>query len=294
MRVHSTLAAWLPTTREIVLAELLTVTKPSGAVWRYASSVDNVTDGATVYLGSASTGGLIWTRAKLTFKDGIELCDCAITIHSRDTDMVNALTVAGALRARLWDDAKFLVSRAYFDAAGTLKGVLPRYQGQLATAVLHDGDVRLALKPPSQTFNRSVPPVYQASCLNTLFDAGCGVSKAANTQTGSILSITPSTTTTLYTSLTSASGWFSGGAMTFTSGPLTGVSRTIRSHALVGGASGGVLTFFGDWPSVPATGNTFTITPGCDRSLGATGCAKFANTLRFRGTPFIPLPETAM
>jgi hypothetical protein len=31
-----------------------------------------------------------------------------------------------------------------------------------------------------------------------------------------------------------------------------------------------------------------TLYPGCDHTLGAAGCAKFANTDNFGGTPFIP------
>ena len=40
----------------------------------------------------------------------------------------------------------------------------------------------------------------------------------------------------------------------------------------------------------PATGDTFTVSPGCARTTAA--CAGFSNSTRFRGCPFIPSPET--
>lgn len=38
----------------------------------------------------------------------------------------------------------------------------------------------------------------------------------------------------------------------------------------------------------------FTAYPGCDKTNGSGGCAKFANTARFKGFPFVPVPETAV
>ena len=44
-------------------------------------------------------------------------------------------------------------------------------------------------------------------------------------------------------------------------------------------------------PNVPAVGDTFSVFPGCDKTK--TTCAgKFSNIARFRGFPFVPVPET--
>lgn len=287
MRVNPALAAWLPTARQIQIVELLTVTKPSGAVWRYATSVDNVVDGTTVYLGSASSGGLLWSRSQLTFKAGIELGDCKVTIQARTTDLINALTPAAAMRARIWDDTTLLLSRAYFDASGVLKGVLPRYQGQLAPVTLRDGDLEMTLKPPSQSFNRAVPPVFQSACLNTLYDSGCGIVRAAWTVSGTTQA--SSTAALILTGRAEPAAYFTGGVIEFASGVLLGLARTVRIHA-----ADGSVSFFNPFPSAPAVGDSFTLTPGCDRTLGSSGCAKYSNRLRFRGAPFIPKPETVM
>lgn len=288
MRQHTALAAWLPTARQVELAELLTITKPSGSVWRYASGTANVASGGNTWLGSAS-GGLLWRRSSLTFKAGIELSDCKITLSARPGDTINALPVAAALRARVWDDATFLLSRAYFDDTGTLRGVLPRYQGQLAPIRMVGGDIELTLKPPSQTLNRAVPPVYQSACHNTLFSDACGVVSGSFTFTGTAQA--GSGANYVLTGRSEAANYFAGGVIGFTSGALAGLTRTVRHHA-----AGGAVSFFEAFPQNPATGDAYTLTPGCDRSLGAGGCAKFGGIplTRFRGTPFIPLPETAM
>jgi hypothetical protein len=291
MRTHPALSAWLPTARLVDLVELLTVSKPSGALWRYASSVDKVVDvsgGGSVYLGSGSAGGLLWRRSRLVFKAGIELSDCTLTFSPRAGDTINNMSVAAALRARAWDDATFLLSRAYFDSTGVLRGVLPRYQGQLAPMKLAGGDIEITLKPPSQTLNRAVPPVYQAACLNTLFDVGCGVSRAAWTFAGTVQA--GSSAANISTGIFQAAGFFAGGVITFSGGVLAGLARTVRYYD----AADGRMIFFEDFPQAPAVGDAFTLTPGCDRSLGAGGCTRFNNRLRFRGTPFIPLPETAL
>ena len=74
--------------------------------------------------------------------------------------------------------------------------------------------------------------------------------------------------------------------MTFTSGRNAGVTRTIRTNE--GGAITVVMPFY--YP--PAAGDSFEVLPACDKSMH---CCKvrFGNLARFRGYPFIPVPETA-
>ena len=263
MHTHPDLAAWLPLTRQAMPVELLTVTKPSGAVWRFAGAPEDVIQGPTTWIGSQATGGLLWRRSKLKFVAGIQLGECKIEIHAREGDTIAGVPVPVALRARVWDDATFLLSRAYFDLPGTtLRGILPRFQGQLSPVRLLDGMVELTLKPASETFNRAVPPVYQAACHNTVFDSACGVSRETWTTAGTVQ---PGSTAALVnTALPDAAGYFNGGVIVFVDGALAGVSRTVRTHA-----GGGALAFFNPLPAAPGVGDAFTITPGCDRSLGA-------------------------
>lgn len=86
------------------------------------------------------------------------------------------------------------------------------------------------------------------------------------------------------TQQTDSQGWYALGTITFTSGVNNGVSRTIDS------SNGGALKLRIPLFYAPATGDTFTLTAGCDHTM-ATCREKFDNLIHFTGCPFIPLPE---
>lgn len=282
MKNHADLAAWLPTARSVQISEMLTVTLPDGAAWRFATGRD-------VRVGSLtwSALALLWERGKLTFKAGIDVSSCTITLHPRLTDRLNNLPVGAALRAGIWNTATFLISRAYFDNFGNLRGVLPRFEGTLGTTDMKNGSHVLDLRSTAETLNRAVPPVYQASCLNTLFDQGCGLNRAV-WEVGSAMA-GGSSRRVIMTGLSASAGYFTAGVLLMTGGVLQGLRRTVREHR-----GDGSLVLFDDLPSAPVAGDTFRLSPGCDRTLGGGGCAKFGNRVMFRGQPFIPQPETAL
>ncbi|MDP9902609.1 DUF2163 domain-containing protein [Variovorax ginsengisoli] len=282
MKSHPALAAWLPTARNVQISEMLTVSLPDGSVWRFATGRDVVDGGATW-----SSLALLWERTRLKFTAGVEVSSCTVTLYPRSSDRLNAMPVAAAIRAGIWDSAKFVLSRAYFDAFGNLRGILPRFHGSLGKHSMRDGALKFDLRSTAETLNRSVPPVYQAACINTLFDAGCGLNRAAWQVGGNAAA--GSTLRTVITGRGEPAGWFTAGVLLWTGGQLAGLRRTVRQHL-----AGGVVTLFDPLPSAPVAGDSFILTPGCDRTLGAGGCAKFNNRLMYRGTPFIPEPETAL
>lgn len=81
-----------------------------------------------------------------------------------------------------------------------------------------------------------------------------------------------------------ADGWFSRGLLTFTGGPNAGRSGEVKRHARGDDAA---IELWQDLPHPIGAGDTFTITAGCDKSLG-TCRAKFANVVNFRGFPHMP------
>jgi len=99
---------------------------------------------------------------------------------------------------------------------------------------------------------------------------------------------------TVLAALTQATGWFDQGKISFTSGPNAGLSRGIKSWIAGSGGAPGTVSLIAPFPVAPTSGDAFQIYPGCDKTLDAGGCPKFANTVRFRGFPYVPTPETAV
>ncbi|MGI6245174.1 MAG: DUF2163 domain-containing protein [Pseudochelatococcus sp.] len=78
-----------------------------------------------------------------------------------------------------------------------------------------------------------------------------------------------------------AAGWFTGGALRFTSGANAGVTAEVKAH------SGGALELWVPVAKAIAAGDRFIVTAGCDKSFSMCR-ARFANAVNFRGFPHMP------
>jgi uncharacterized phage protein (TIGR02218 family) len=125
--------------------------------------------------------------------------------------------------------------------------------------------------------------LYQPNCNYTIYDQNCGVAQASYVNHAAV----GASPTTVFIPWTGASAQFTGGLVTFSSGPCVNLSRTIKSADTTG------LTLAYPLPEAPLAGDLFAAYPGCDRTYGG-GCAYFANQSRFRATPNVPPPEMAV
>lgn len=83
------------------------------------------------------------------------------------------------------------------------------------------------------------------------------------------------------TPLENESGYFDYGVLTFTSGANNGRSMEVRQY------TEGMITLSLPMPYPIEVGDTYTMTPGCDKFL--TTCRdKFSNVVNFRGEPYLP------
>ena len=80
---------------------------------------------------------------------------------------------------------------------------------------------------------------------------------------------------------TEESGWFDYGVVTWTSGANAGLSAEIRYF------NGSQFGLFEPMPYAIAAGDTYEVTPGCDKRL-QTCRDKYDNVVNFRGEPYIP------
>jgi hypothetical protein len=148
----------------------------------------------------------------------------------------------------------------------------------------------LAVPPGNLCHVNSPPSVTGATAWNCYIGDGSGNEQLQN--------VTPIAIGTPFTSFADGThlsgilppqipttGYWSLGRITFTSGALNGLSAFIT-----GSNSSGQLQMSVPLPSAPATGVTFSIIPGCDKTV-ATCLTKFNNIANYTGCSAIPTPE---
>lgn len=277
-------------------AELYDITLAGGTVLRFTDYDLPLTVGANTYASN-----VIVSRGSLTQRVGLDVQTLDLAL-SPQADAPTAFTVAGmsllqAVKLGFLDSARVTMYKVFMTMATNTDGSLPVntngeavtwFKGRVADSNAGRVTANLVVESDLSLLNVSMPRnLVQPGCLHTLFDAGCTLSKAANTSTGAITATGPNTATTFTTGLAQATDFFALGIITFTSGANAGVSRTIKGHA----STNGQITVYSPFPNVPATSDAFSIIPGCNKQQ-ATCSSKFSNLTHFRGYPYVPVPET--
>jgi uncharacterized phage protein (TIGR02218 family) len=219
---------------------------------------------------------------------GVEVSTLSVTFYPEPTDLVGEVPLIPFIRGGGLDGASLRLERAFGFTHDDLVGTLVMFAGRVTNVTdITPTEVTIEVSSWLELLNVNMPRnLVQPPCLNTLYDAACGLARTDWAVDGAAEAA--STTTLIQTDLGEAAGVFDRGTIKFTSGANAGQIRTIRSQA-----SGGAVTLVLPLPAAPEAGDTFTAYPGCDRTL-ATCTAKFDNRLNFRGMPFVPTPETAV
>jgi uncharacterized phage protein (TIGR02218 family) len=287
----SPLLTFMQTSNQAAVAELFTITLVNGTVLYYTTADVDITYGGNTYLSQS----VLIQRGAITEKCGTDVCEVKLTIYPR------AATIGGvgfliACAAGVLDYAEVKIQRIYYDYfGGTLKGVITKFDGLIVNDVEFGRDhADITVSSYSYLFGIDWPVnVYENSCIWPLFGTGCGLSKASWIVSGAVVAYAGNSISAFYTNLTQADNYFLHGVLTFTSGNNTGAIHTVKSYLNANGAINLVIAL----GNIPAAGDAFTIYPGCDHQR-STCKNKFNNldtngNLRFRGFPFIPVPEAA-
>jgi hypothetical protein len=300
LKVASPTLQALLATNEFVAADLYTFTLVGGQVLRWTSfDTDVVANGFT--FSSGAQAGPFFDRqdnkAKCHWKIGVEV-DTLIFDVIPGAATVNALPFLQACRLGVFDGAELQLERAFlappvsglFPPAAASAGTVVLFVGRIAEVDLGRSLATFNVNSHLELLNLNLPRnLFQSSCVNSLYDAACGVTRASYAVNGT--AATGSTASVIAATLAQATAWFDQGSIAFTSGQNAGFARTVKSYSA---GSPGTLSLIAPFPFAPAPGDTFTAYPGCDKTNGAGGCAKFANTARFKGFPYVPIPETAV
>ena len=281
------LAALLNSKAPFTKADLYTLKLASGAVYRWSGSDVAVVNGSYTW----SVGpGLQRTAAK--FVVGTEVDTLTVTVTDNVGTTISGQALIPFIRGGGLQGARVQVDRVFWGASDTAPvGALQWFSGRVSDLEMDRYSARVKVASDLELLNTMVPrDVYQASCLNTLYDAGCGKLKSAYTVSSTASGATDSKRITFSHSLGQSTGYFDLGVVSFTSGANAGISRSVRSHI---SGSPGALTVLQPWPYAVASGDVFTIYPGCDKTQ-STCSAKYSNLGRFRGMPYIPVPDTIL
>lgn len=270
---------------EYRMADLYTFTLADGSVLRYTGA-----DRALPVAGQTYQPAVIQrSRTRLVLGIEVDSLDLRLAPHSGMN--LAGVPFAQACHAGALDGANVLVQRAFFERWPTpndlpaRSGTVHLFEGNIAGVDLDGLEVAIRVVSYLERLNIKMPRnLYQASCGNTLYDAHCGVNRIARQVSGSVAG--GSTRAVLQSGIGQAAGWFDLGTIEFTSGANKGVARSIKAYAA------GRFTLSVPLAITPSPGDTFLAYPGCDQTL-STCTGKFANTARFRGFPWIPIPETA-
>jgi uncharacterized phage protein (TIGR02218 family) len=167
---------------------------------------------------------------------------------------------------------------------GNVAATIHLFEGRVAAVDPTHTEVKIQVKSLLEILDSAWPRnLYQPACCHQVYGTGCGLARASY-QTNA--TATGGTNTRINWATGRPAGYFDQGVIVFTSGNNSGARRTIKKSD----ASG--LDISLPLPFPAASGNTFQIVPGCDKTH-ITCNNKFGNLARFRGFPWVPPPETA-
>ncbi len=284
------LATWLATARSALIVDAYTVISVTGTVVRWIDADFDFTLPAPDLRAFAR--GPQFARGQLKQSVGLSVDNLSLTIYpvfKNQPVQFGAQTLLQAAQRGTLRGATLLLERLVFANDLTdYQGSWNEFSGTLAVKSTAGGVIKAEVLAEINLLDQPMPrDVFQPQCKNTVFDAQCGLSRAAwqVSATVSVVATGSAAQAQFTTALAQAAAYFDQGVVQFTTGANAGEKRTVKAFA------GGVFAFALPWPQAIAVGDQLVVVPGCSRSLSAC-TTKFANRLRFRGEPFIPQPET--
>ncbi len=248
-------------------ARLCVITRTDGTVYRIAESDTPITvapDTFVVVPGLAISAVTHTNNGEMPSCQIVAVHDSAATFVSQEID------------AGLFDGAAvqiYIVDRLNL----TRKGLL--FTGSIANiSYTVENLVTFDVKGPAVNAGIVMTRTRSPMCQTDLFSTLCGASAGSYVVGTTVASIPSAFSFTVTGSLAQADGYFSQGvAVVGTDGTAFQISNWVQSTQ--------TLTAYLPCSRIIQVGDVLTIYPGCDKTLGANGCAKFGRQLSFQGEP---------
>ena len=270
---------------QFLMADLYTITTVQNDVYRYTNYDYDLLVGGYVY----KSDGPIISREGISLSLGIEVDNLSVTIDVTDDQTFEGVRVVQAFHNGQMDGARFKLERIFMNMntpTDTSAGTIKLFEGRLIEPELDRNTISVSVASDLDDLNVQMPRnLYQPSCTNTLFDSACGLLRQNHVVSTTIES--GSTASRILCTVNQPQGWFTQGVIEFLDGGNKGLKRTVRLH------ESGALLLTLPLLEEPVPGQRIKVYPGCDKRL-ETCDNRFNNRSRFRGAPFIPVPETAV
>ncbi len=285
MRAASEKLIALLDANQFVMADLYTITTIQNDIYRYTNYDFDLIVAGELY----HSDGPIISRDGITLSLGVEVDNLSITIDVTDKQTFESLRIVQAFHNGQMDGARFKLERIFMDAStptDTSAGKIKLFEGRIIEPEFDRNTIQASVASDLDELNVQMPRnLYQPSCSNTLFDHACGLNRENYALETTIAA--GSTASRILCDINQPQGWFTQGVIEFLEGGNKGLKRTIRLHEL------DVLLLTLPLLEYPEVGQRIKVYPGCDKRL-ETCQNRFNNFARFRGAPFIPIPETSV
>ncbi len=263
--------------------DLYVFTLVDGTIVRYAEYDLDITYSANLY----SCSGPRFKRSKIRYVIGLQVDVLDLTIAYNSTLLLGTKTWAKAASDGTLDGATLTVYQVFMSSPGVVVGGYVHFYGKVANLQAGRTVIEMKVNSYLDLLNIMMPRnLYQPGCMHTLYDSGCGASRVTFSATGTVTG-SASTVLSVVTNAAVTDNYSASGYITFTSGALNGIKRTVRSNV------GGTFLLVAPLPSVPVAGVTLTANAGCDKQQ-PTCDVVFNNLVNYKSFPYIPIAETAL
>lgn len=282
-----------PAARTMVFADVVTFYLVGGTdeAWklRYTTAQQDVSefplDGDVVKRTWPARAMLI-TGLQAKASIGTNVDEQNLTLTPAPGALIRGLPAQQAILSGILDGALVRRDRYYYaDWQSPSIGGMPKFLGLVGPfTAMGRFEATLKVKSAMGYLSRLMPRhVTKPGCVNTVYDAGCGLDPNAFAVHTTVVA----GATTTFIPLAAPSADYALSRIFFEDEGLAGLYRGIKA------SDGTGVTLYQALPAPPASGSNVTVWPGCDRTkLG--GCTRLGNTPRFRGFRFVPQAQTAV
>lgn len=264
----------------VVRCYLYTITFATGQILRLTDAGMDVVVGGQLY----SSAGPSISGAKFRQQRGVVTDRVTLSVLSSATDLVGGQTWSVAARSGALDGAKVSIAVAFANDFSSPAEALQYFNGRIANVTDDEIELQVEVVSDDEVLEQPIPKLtFQPGCQRTLFDAGCGVSRAGFQKTGAVTSVV--NRAQFGVALSDPDDFYTMGTLLFLSGANAGVKKSVKLYR------GGTIVLSSPVGFDIQNGDGFRIQAGCDKSQ-AMCQSKFNNVINFKAFPYIPKPET--